>query len=217
MIKLIKKLNIRLMGKIIYWLVFSVIFVTALIVICSSFNIPPGTKVFTVMSGSMSPAIRTGSIVITQTRKEYQKGDVITFKSEAERKIENPQHTNTHRIIKVQKTKDGLKYETKGDANQTSDSNLVANDLILGKVVFNIPLLGFTVSFAKTREGVIILIVIPATIIVYTEIINIKNEILKLMKKKNKKGFTAREKIEEKIGEEAVALEDEIKKDIKKI
>jgi len=39
------------------------------------------------------------------------------------------------------------------------------------------------VTFAKSKEGFLLLIVIPATLIIYSEILNIKNEIKKLRRK----------------------------------
>jgi hypothetical protein len=48
---------------------------------------------------------------------------------------------------------------------------------------FAIPLMGYVISFARTREGLIILVIVPAVIIVYSEILNIKTQLVKVFNK----------------------------------
>jgi hypothetical protein len=131
--------------------------------------------------------------------------------------VKNPKLTTTHRIYEV-KIEDGKEqYITKGDANDAPDSVPTSKDLVLGKTIFSIPLLGYPVSFAKTREGLIILVVIPATIIVYSEAITIKNEAAKLLAERRKRKLTLTEKTELEIGEEEIKIERWYKKLWKKI
>lgn len=158
--------------NISYWLVLAFLGTIAVFLVASTLNLPNGYKLYTVQSGSMQPAIKVGSLVVSQKATDYKVGDVITFK--------NAPAPTTHRIAEI---KDSV-YTTKGDANDSADTEPVRQEQILGKVVLSLPYLGYPVSFAKTKEGFIGLIVIPATIIVYSEILNIKNEIIKLRKKK---------------------------------
>jgi len=124
----------------------------------------------------MEPTIHIGSLVISKPSPNYHVNDIITFNSK--------DFTNTHRIVEV---KDNL-FVTKGDANDAPDSNLVASSQVMGKTIFTIPLIGYLISFAKTQIGFTLLIVIPATIIIYQEIQNIKKQIEKIrLKKKAKK------------------------------
>ena len=119
---------------------------------------------------------------------KYQKGDVITFKAERDRLIKSPKYTTTHRVDEVKKDKDDeVEYITKGDANKTPDSESVKKDLVLGKAILAVPLLGFPISFAKTQVGLIVLIVIPATLIIYSEALNIKKEVVRIAQSKKKK------------------------------
>lgn len=193
------KINFKLVGNIFYRLVVCVLILIAALVGISAINIPGGIKLYTVQSGSMEPAIHTGSIVISKPSDNYQKGDVVTFKAEKDRLVKNPRETTTHRIYEIT-IKDGKKeYVTKGDSNNAPDIKPISKDLILGKTIFSFPFLGYPVSFAKTREGLIILVVIPATIIIYSELMNIKNEAKKLLKERKKRKLSAKEKIEEKI------------------
>lgn len=165
------------MKKAFYWLSLSVLILLTGVIVISAFNLSDDWRLLTVQSGSMEPAIRTGSLVIVRKINNYQKGEVITYWSEKDSKT-----TITHRIVEI---KDG-QFITKGDANDVIDTISVDKELILGKINLVIPLLGYPISFAKTLPGLIILIVIPSTIIVYSEILSIKNEILRFLIRKKK-------------------------------
>lgn len=158
-----------------YWLgVFSLILIAGLV---GASTLRPyfGYKLFVVQSGSMEPAIRAKSLVLVKKFDNYKIGDVITYKDGGERG-----ETITHRIVKIK----NRGFVTKGDANNVSDERLVSPDRIVGKVVLAIPFLGYPVAFAKTQWGLIILIIIPGTIIVYSELLNIKEEVVTFWKKK---------------------------------
>lgn len=200
------KINFKLIGGVLYDIILFLLIVIAAGVGVSALNIPGGIKLFTVESGSMSPKIPTGSIVISKPSNTYQKGDMITFKSAADSGNNNPKYTTTHRIYEVKSTKGKEEYVTKGDANNAPDITPTGKDLVLGKAVFSIPLIGYPIAFAKTRDGLIILVIIPATIIIYSELMNIKNEAKKLIKERKKK-LSKKEKLELEIGEEEIKAE----------
>lgn len=209
--------KLKLIGSILYWLVFCVLILIAALVGVSAMNMPGGIKFYTVQSGSMEPSIHIGSVVISKPSDNYQKGDIITFKAEKDSAINNPKYTTTHRIYEIE-TKDGKEqYITKGDANNSPDMVPTGKDLVLGKTFFSIPLLGYPVSFAKTREGLIILVIIPATIIIYSELLSIKNETKKLLEQRKKRKLTLKEKVEVEIGEEEIEAEKWYKKLLKKL
>jgi signal peptidase I len=201
------KINYRLISSIFYWLVICVLSLIAVLVGTSAINIPGGIKFYTVQSGSMEPSIHTGSIVVSKPSDKYNKGDIITFKGAKDKLAQIPKYTTTHRIYEVT-TKDGKEeYVTKGDANNVPDATSASKDLVLGKTIFSIPLLGYPVSFAKTGEGLLILVIIPATLIVYSELINIKNETKGLIEQRRKRKLTLKEKVEVEIGEEEFKVE----------
>lgn len=127
-------------------------------------------KPFIILSGSMEPGIHTGSVVISRPTETYKVGEVITFAPNGSKK-----DLVTHRISEV--TKEG--FITKGDANEDADSGEVKRENIIGKVEVTIPFLGYLVDFAKTPQGFIIFVIIPATIIVYEELKSITREIFK--------------------------------------
>lgn len=99
-----------------------------------------GYRILHVISGSMEPAIETGSyIIIRETDSEnLEIGDVITFISE-EPAIYGMY--NTHRIYDICKdtyTGETL-YITKGDAHADKDAYPVKEEQIVGKLVKVLP------------------------------------------------------------------------------
>jgi signal peptidase I len=165
-----------------YWILTAVLIVIATLAAMSAFGIPKQLRLFVVQSGSMEPAIRTGSVVLVKSYKDYKVGDIVTYKSAPDANILNPNLTITHRVVSVNEAKNETTYTTKGDANNASDMKQPSKELILGKVVFSIPYLGYPIGFVKTQTGFVLLIVIPGTIIVYSEIMNIREEIQKILK-----------------------------------
>ena len=144
-----------------------------------------GIQSFVVLTGSMEPAILQGSLVFMKKQQEYHKGDVIAFK---EGNI-----TITHRIVDVMIQNSRSIYHTKGDANNVTDSQAVAESDILGKAENSIPMVGNFILFLKTLPGFIGLIVVPVLIFIGFELWNIKKEI----------ETSTEKRIREKIGAEA--------------
>lgn len=188
------------------------LFIIAGLAALSAFGLPKSFRLFVVQSGSMEPTVKTGSLVIVQPENQYKKNDIITFKSRPDADIRNPGLLITHRIVDIKEDKGEVFFTTKGDANNAPDMESRPAGNVLGKVVFSIPYLGYPVGFAKTQTGFILLIVIPATIIVYSEAITIKNETAKLLAKRRKRKLTTQEKIELEIGKEEIVVEKWYKK-----
>lgn len=179
------KINKTIAKKVLqgtYWFLLGLLLLIIIITTASALNIPSGFKLYTVQSGSMKPTIPLYSLILVQPQNNYQVDDIITYKKPEDKNNPKPKITITHRIIEVKDNQ----FTIKGDANDAPDSQPTSLDLILGKVIFTIPLIGKPVAFAKTQTGFILLIVIPATIIVYSEIVSIKNQI-QLIKAKKKK------------------------------
>lgn len=187
----IMKMGTRIIIKGFYWFSLLLLLAISLIVVFSKFNNPLGMRLFSVKSGSMEPSIRVGSIVMVKGREEYQAGDMITVRME-----KNAKETFTHRVVEVVENEElgRISYRTKGDANPEADRELVPKGRILGKVILIIPYLGYPVAIAQTQMGLTFLIIIPAALIVYSEAINIKNEIGKIIKKRRNAGWKEKEK-----------------------
>jgi len=212
-----KKVNIKKIANVFYWLITVLLLIAAGTIALSALKLPGGLRLYTVMSGSMTPKIPVGSLVFVRAQEEYQKGDVITFKSEEYKSITNPKVTITHRLYDIVQQDGKVYYQTKGDANNTSDSDLLEKSQIIGKTDFYLPYFGYVVSFAKTKEGLIGMIIIPAVIIIYSELIAIKNETVKLLSERKKRKLTATEKIEVSIGKEEIKVEKGYRRFVTKI
>ena len=153
-------------------------------VLTTNQDIQSPIRFYHVTSGSMEPTIPTGSVVITQSQQDYQPNDIITFSQEG-----NSKRVVTHRITQIMQDPDigKFQYQTQGDANTSPDIEGVDPQRVIGKVLFHIPYLGYPVGYAQTQYGLILLIIIPATIIIYSELNTIKNELHRMWKQKKQK------------------------------
>ena len=121
-----------------------------------------GWRVDAVLTGSMEPRLKVGSLVVTVPVEPdtIQVGDIITFRTAM-----GSRNTITHRVIGIQQNSP-LRFETMGDANTKPDPNTTRQQNIAGKVCFNIPSVGFFTEFLKTPVGFVFGMVIPGIIII---------------------------------------------------
>lgn len=165
-------------GKTINIAAVTLVAVFAILLILTKFSFS-GFKIYVVTSGSMAPSIKQGALIVVKKSDNYKIGDIINYKIET-----NLLETVTHRLVRIEVSDNKTVYITKGDANNIEDNQKTTLEMINGRVVSNLPFAGFIIGFIQTGPGIILLIVIPATIIVYEEIINIKNEIAAWLKKR---------------------------------
>lgn len=157
--------------KISYYTFVALIVGLGILLLLSSFpNTNIGVKI--VQSGSMEPAISTGSIVVIHQNRDYEVGDIITF-------FFNPRDTipTTHRITKVTSADGEVRYQTKGDANDNQDPRLIEKEAVVGKVMFSIPYVGYILDFAKKPLGFALIIGLPAAFVIFDEIMKIYSEV----------------------------------------
>jgi len=108
-----------------------------------------GLKPVSVYSGSMRPTLGVGSLAVDRVvpASTVRVGDVITF---------NDPYTKgrlvTHRVAQIVPTKQGLAYRTKGDANPARDPWAIRLNDRVGRVAFDVPLAGYLLYYAHTRE-----------------------------------------------------------------
>lgn len=103
---------------------------------------------YIVLSGSMEPQIRTGSLCVVDTKvpfEEIKAGDVIAFETGTGSLV-------THRAVTM---KDGM-IETKGDANAVTDGFTTSEANYRGKTLYSLPYLGYAVNWLQTARGRII-------------------------------------------------------------
>ena len=171
-----------MIGKIfksIYCTLIGFIILVVLLLIVSTLPITGNYKVMTVISGSMEPKIKMGSVVVVKPADDYKIGDVITFGI-----ISKTKSPTTHRINDIRVIDGKPIYITKGDVNNAPDTREVQKKDVIGKVLFDVPYVGFAIDFAKKPIGFALIIIIPAAVIIFDEARKIYNEI---KKKKTKK------------------------------
>lgn len=129
-----------------------------------------GYQIKTVLSGSMEPEIKTGSIIITKQGGDmirFKKDDVITFMEEDERLV-------THRVVEVIKSGEQVMYRTKGDNNKEADMNpVLSNNVVAEYTGVTIPYVGYAAEFASSKSGIVALVIIPGVILVLYSVFSI--------------------------------------------
>lgn len=136
----------------------------ALLLVAARLPIPGNYKVFTVISGSMEPALKIGSMIVSAPAKDYQIGDIVTFGEISDTKV-----PTTHRIHDIKIVDGALVYITKGDANKTPDGREVPQSEVFGKVLFSVPYLGYVLGFLRQPIGFTLAIALPAAVIIFGE------------------------------------------------
>ena len=121
-----------------------------IIILCVPVTLPKalGYEVYTVISGSMEPAIPTGSLVLIEGEepKNVNPGDIIAFYGGPDSNA-----IITHRVVENRVVMGEI--VTKGDANADKDMNPAGYDDFIGKVVFSLPILGKVAQFLTSITG----------------------------------------------------------------
>lgn len=138
-----------------------------------------GYQIKTVLSGSMEPEIKTGSIISVKPggdMERFEVGDVITFYQEKDVLV-------THRITEVINSGQNVMYRTKGDNNLTEDLNPVLSENVVAVYTdFTIPYLGYFIEFAKSKNGSALLMILPGVLLFGYSIFSILTTISRLEK-----------------------------------
>lgn len=119
---------------------------------------------------SMEPKIRDGDAIVIRPvgRSEIQRGDVITFGTE-------PGYLITHKVV-------GFENDTiithginlpKGDVERVEYSQVV------GELVLVIPKAGIILQYVNSGIGFVLLILLPASLIIFNEARKIRKELKK--------------------------------------
>lgn len=120
--------------------VLATVLLILLVAVCLPLTVPRvfGYEIYSVVSGSMEPAIMTGSLVYVQSvpPEEVQEAEIIAFHD-----VFDTQSIITHRVV-TNSTVMG-EFITKGDANEENDMNPIPYSHFVGKVVLSIPKAGF--------------------------------------------------------------------------
>lgn len=111
-----------------------------------------GRAAFTVLSGSMAPALHTGDLVFADTSVDttvIAPGDVIVFRA-----ANDPSRLVTHRVTRVFTEGASHNFATKGDANPGPDATPVPASAVVGKMTGHVPDLGYMLAAATDLRSV---------------------------------------------------------------
>lgn len=112
-----------------------------------------GWRFFIVHTGSMTPTIPSGDLVIDRPASSAHVGDVITF-------AKVPGQYTTHRVAAI--TAQGIK--TRGDANPSDDFGYMTKSQITGRAIAVIPYGGFVAAFFSHPTGVAGLVLLMCSV-----------------------------------------------------
>jgi len=129
-----------------------------------------GYRSFTVRSGSMTPAIETGDVVVTRpiSPLSARVGDVVTFV--------DPEGTGklfSHRVQSVRAVGDQVAFVTRGDANTSTEHWRVPASGSIGRVAYRIPKVGYALSWVDSAPARLALIAIPALLLLLAALLRI--------------------------------------------
>jgi signal peptidase len=129
-----------------------------------------GYRSFTVRSGSMTPAIETGDVVVTKpiAPLSARVGDIVTFV--------DPEGTGklfSHRVQSVRAVGGDVAFVTRGDANTSTERWRVPAGGSVGKVAYRIPKIGYALSYIDSGPARLALIAIPALLLLWAALMRI--------------------------------------------
>ncbi len=131
--------------------IFGTMLIVAVFALTLPLSIPRllGYEVFEVISGSMEPDIPVGSAIYVRAvdATDVQVDEVIAF-HDADAVI-------AHRVVENRTTQS--EFVTKGDANNTEDSDPISYEALIGVVALHVPLVGSAMTLYASNVGKIYL------------------------------------------------------------
>ena len=131
-----------------------------------------GLHSYTVMSGSMEPAVHTGDVVVDEQISPLaaRAGDIVTFRdpSDGRRMV-------THRVRSVRRSSHGDRVDvvTKGDANNAVERWSIPARGHVGRVVYRVPKVGFALFRLRSGWGRLLFVIVPAIAFCVYELLRI--------------------------------------------
>ena len=122
-----------------------------------------GLKLYTVLSPSMEPTYRVGSVIYVKPVDPLtiEEGQAITFRLDGST-------VATHRVIEVVRDSDNVQFRTKGDANTSADGAPVESASVIGVPVFNVPYLGYVVNYIQHPPGLYVAAAVVVILLLLT-------------------------------------------------
>jgi signal peptidase len=132
-----------------------------------------------VISQSMIPTLGVGDFIFIESVDDFDNvdigeppdGDILVF-------LRPGFHEEyiVHRAIDRIETEDGWIYQTKGDHNTFPDGFQVTEDLVIGRVINRLPIIGYFSLFIKTMKGFGLILGLMAISFFYDNILPNKPE-----------------------------------------
>jgi signal peptidase len=170
----VHRIALRTGTVVLYSLVaLALVFLVLSVIASKGGTFPGGYRPLSVRSGSMEPALPTGSVIITHNvaPAAVKVGDVITFRPAPSAQGARSLPYVTHRVVAVTQEAAGLSFVTQGDANNVSDLLPVPAESLAGRVVLVLPYAGTLADFAHSALGNILLLIVPGVILVTWEVV----------------------------------------------
>lgn len=132
-----------------------------------------GYRIYSVLTGSMTPVYPTGSLVIVKLTdpENIKVGDDITFYNPG-----SEQEIWTHRVTQIVTGygNNGICFRTQGVANSSEDPFVTLGGNVVGVVTFSIPYAGYVLNFMQDNMLVTIVIILLAFALIRLIIVLIK-------------------------------------------
>lgn len=129
-----------------------------------------GYQIKSVLSGSMEPGIKTGSIIVVKKGGDmtrFKENDIITFMQKENKLV-------THRITEVIRNGDQVMYRTKGDNNKTEDVEPVQSSNVVAEYTgITIPYVGYAADFASSKTAILYLVILPGVLLLLYSVFSI--------------------------------------------
>ena len=122
-----------------------------------------GHAIYSVQSGSMSPAIERGdAVIVGKSSADLGVGDIVSFTTP-----EYPGVIVTHRIMQIDKAAGRL--ITKGDVAGRADKP-VPTGQVIGTTDRIVPYLGYGLDFLRRPAGLVVVLYLPAFVLASGEL-----------------------------------------------
>ncbi len=117
-----------------------------------------GQRPYTVLSGSMEPAIGTGDVVVVEriAPADARVGDVATFA--------DPQRRGrliTHRVRSARQRGRHVDFVTKGDSNNTVERWRIPAHGVISRVRYRVPEVGRLALLVRSPTGLVLFVLCP--------------------------------------------------------
>jgi signal peptidase len=124
-----------------------------------------GAEPYTVLTGSMRPALPPGTLVVVRPVpiKQIGVGDVVTYQLRS-----GKPEVVTHRVLSIgDNRRYGRVLQTKGDANNTPDQAWVIGKQVRGRLWYAVPFVGRFINVLTGRQREAAVWLIGAALLAY--------------------------------------------------